>query len=156
MTRARKPQRKNVLLGSDYFVKFGKCQCMVCCENGSQCDQIGRFLKVFGNKISSKRSPNDWQIFGLFWKTSYEKMHWLLFAHLLEKIGLLFTPTSGHTGRRRSCYKNLPRRRTHFNKRCPWLVPCRWCYPGAANRPRTVWPEKNRQMSIKFFQKWFH
>ena len=35
-----------------------------------QCDQIGRFLKVFGNKISSKSSPNDWQLFGLFWKTS--------------------------------------------------------------------------------------
>jgi len=31
-----------------------------------QCDQIGRFFKVLGNKISSKRSPNDWQLFGLF------------------------------------------------------------------------------------------
>ena len=35
-----------------------------------QCDQIGRFLKVCDNKIASKRIPNDWQLFGLFWKTS--------------------------------------------------------------------------------------
>ena len=35
-----------------------------------QCDQIGRFLKVLGNKISSKWSPNDCQLFGLFRKTS--------------------------------------------------------------------------------------
>ena len=33
-----------------------------------QCDQIGRFLKVLGNWISSKRSPNDWQLFGCFEK----------------------------------------------------------------------------------------
>ena len=28
----------------------------------------------------------------------YVKLHWLLFGQLLEKFGLLFTPTSGHTG----------------------------------------------------------
>ena len=28
---------------------------------------------------------------------SYVKLHWLLFGQLLEKIGLLFTPTSGHS-----------------------------------------------------------
>ena len=31
---------------------------------GRQCDQIGRFLKVLGNTISSKISPNDCQLFG--------------------------------------------------------------------------------------------
>ena len=36
----------------------------------NQCDQIGRFLKILGDRKSSKRSPNDWQLFGLFWKTS--------------------------------------------------------------------------------------
>ena len=35
-----------------------------------QCDQIGRFLKVLGNRLSCKISPNDWKVFGLFWKTS--------------------------------------------------------------------------------------
>ena len=54
---------------------------------------------IFGNKISSKRSPNDWQLFWLFWKTSLLCKNcigyfWVTFG----KIGLLFTPTSGHTG----------------------------------------------------------
>ena len=31
-----------------------------------QCDQIGRFFKVLGDKISNKSSPNYWQLFGLF------------------------------------------------------------------------------------------
>ena len=35
-----------------------------------QCDQLRRFFKVLGNKMTSKRNPNDWQLFGLFWKTS--------------------------------------------------------------------------------------
>ena len=28
-----------------------------------QCDQIGRFLKNLGDKISYKSSPNDWKLF---------------------------------------------------------------------------------------------
>ena len=35
-----------------------------------QCDQIGRFLKVIGDKISIKSSPNYFSLLGLFWKTS--------------------------------------------------------------------------------------
>ena len=35
-----------------------------------QRDQIGRFFKNLCNKIRSKRSPNDLQHFGQFWKTS--------------------------------------------------------------------------------------
>ena len=63
-----------------------------------QCDQIGRFLKCLDDKISRKRSPNDWQLFGLFLKThSYVKMNWLLFGILLGKFGPLFIWTSGHT-----------------------------------------------------------
>ena len=39
-----------------------------------QCDQIGRFWKIIGNKISSKRSGNDWHLLGYFEKpNSYEK-----------------------------------------------------------------------------------
>ena len=37
-------------------------------SGGGQCDQIGQSFKVLGN-ISNGRSPNDWQLFGLFWKT---------------------------------------------------------------------------------------
>ena len=29
-----------------------------------QCDQIGRFLKVLGDKLSLKKSPNVWWLFG--------------------------------------------------------------------------------------------
>ena len=32
----------------------------------AQCDQIGRFLKVFGNKFSLISSTNVWRLFGLF------------------------------------------------------------------------------------------
>ena len=60
-----------------------------------QCDQIGRFLKVLGDKICNKSSPNYYQLFGLFEKPhSYVKTavatSWVTF-------GLFFTPTSGHT-----------------------------------------------------------
>ena len=37
---------------------------------GDQCDQIGRFFKVFGNTFSYKSSPNIWWLLGLFWKMS--------------------------------------------------------------------------------------
>ena len=33
-------------------------------DDRDQCDQIGRYLKVLGDKISNKSSPNDWQLFG--------------------------------------------------------------------------------------------
>ena len=36
-----------------------------------QCDQIGWFLKVLGNWISSKRSPNVLQLFGYFEKPHF-------------------------------------------------------------------------------------
>ena len=36
-----------------------------------QCDQIGRFFKDFGNKISCKRSPKCCCLFGLFLKKTY-------------------------------------------------------------------------------------
>ena len=35
-----------------------------------QCDQIGRFLNVFGDMVSIKSSPNAWWIFGLNWKAA--------------------------------------------------------------------------------------
>ena len=51
-------------------IKVSLCLAIANYISYEQCDQIGRFLKVLGNRKSSKRSPNDWQLFGLFWKTS--------------------------------------------------------------------------------------
>ena len=39
------------------------------CRN--QCDQIGWFLKVLGDMVAIKRSPNAWWIFGLKWTATF-------------------------------------------------------------------------------------
>ena len=64
-----------------------------------QCDQIGPFSKVLGNKSYLKVA----QILGDFWGylkigLLYVKLLWLHFAQLLENFGLLYIATSGHTG----------------------------------------------------------
>ena len=38
---------------------------VIYCFNRDQCDQIGQFLNVFGDKVFIKSSPNAWCIFGL-------------------------------------------------------------------------------------------
>ena len=54
---------------------------------------------ILGNNIFNKRIPNDWQLLGLFWKPhSYVKTSLATFWATIGKIGILFTPTSGHTG----------------------------------------------------------
>ena len=54
-----------------FFASNSMCVLLMPCE---QCDQIGRFWKIIGNKISSKRSGNDWHLLGYFEKpNSYEK-----------------------------------------------------------------------------------
>ena len=64
-----------------------------------QCEQIGRFLKVLDNIFLTKVA----QILSNFLRCR-EKHYFLsktivaLFGSLFGKIGLLFTPTSGHTG----------------------------------------------------------
>ena len=66
----------------------------------NQCDQIGRFLKVLGNKFAYKRRPKRLQTSGLFKKdqlmVAYYQL-WILFRQLLERFGKLFNPASGHT-----------------------------------------------------------
>ena len=54
-----------------------------------QCDQIGRFFKVHGDKKIHNSSPNDWQLLGLFWITSLLcKYCWIFFlANLWENFG---------------------------------------------------------------------
>ena len=63
-----------------------------------QCDQIGRFLKVFGNEFAYKRSLKILLTFGLIWKWSINgKMLSIFLGHLWKHLGNFFTSTSGHT-----------------------------------------------------------
>ena len=64
-----------------------------------QSDQIWRFLQVFGNKLSHKRSPNN---LVTFWAICYNvtivcKKCVATFGQFLEGIRQLFVPSSGHT-----------------------------------------------------------
>ena len=47
-----------------------RCTIYKAVEGDEQCDQIGRFLKVFGNKFAYKSIPKRLLTFGLFWKRS--------------------------------------------------------------------------------------
>ena len=68
-----------------------------CCE--SSVSRFGDFWKVLATKFLAKVAKMIGNFLGYLEKTHYYvKLHWLLFGQLLEKIGLLFTPTSGHTG----------------------------------------------------------
>ena len=60
-------------------------------RDGKQCDQIGRFLKVLGDKDSIKSTQNAWRFFWANVKSNFfhSKLLWLLFGPLLEKFGLL-------------------------------------------------------------------
>ena len=74
----------------------------------NQCDQIGKFLKLFVTKFRTKVA----QILGNFW--AILKKHPVLFhtaeptfkATFFKKIGLLFIVKSGHTERNR-CSQNI-------------------------------------------------
>ena len=61
----------------------------------AQCDQIGRFLQVIGNKESHKSKPN---ILVTFWAISFKKCVATFWA-ILGKIRQLFILSSGHTDR---------------------------------------------------------
>ena len=81
-----------------------------------QCDQIGRFLKFLATKFLPKEAQNNWQLLGYFEKPhSFGKTTTL--GASFGKIGLLFTPTSGHTGRRRGRHHRRRRHRRHHAKR---------------------------------------
>ena len=65
-----------------------------------QCDQIGRFLKDIGDKISNKSSPNDWKLFGQLKKPHLNvKTTVATFWATFGNIWATFTPNSGHTDR---------------------------------------------------------
>ena len=65
--------------------------------SANQCDQIGRFLQVLGNKLSHKSFQN---IFVSFWAISnnvtVRKSVWLLLGNIRGEVRQLFIPSSGH------------------------------------------------------------
>ena len=64
----------------------------------SQCEMIGRFLEVLGNKFYYKSSPNDWWLFGQLWKPLLFKSNWRgYFLTTFGKTWATFYSTSGHT-----------------------------------------------------------
>ena len=65
-----------------------------------QCDQrLGDFLKFLATRFLAKEAQNYWQLLGYFEKPySFVKTALATFWATFGKIGLLFTPTSGHTG----------------------------------------------------------
>ena len=63
----------------------------------SLCDQIGQFLEFLGNRFNYKSKPNVLWLFEQLWKPLNQTGDATI-GQLLEKIGLLFIPTSGHTG----------------------------------------------------------
>ena len=65
-----------------------------------QCDQIGRFLKVFVDKFSYKKVQMFRDHFGFLKTIDFEVITAVAtFWQLIEIFRLLFIPTSGHTGR---------------------------------------------------------
>ena len=58
-------------------------------EGCEQCDQIGRFLKVFSDRFSFKSSLNAGWLLEFWWKTSLfkNKLPWLVFWPLLGFLG---------------------------------------------------------------------
>ena len=61
--------------------------------------RLGDFLKFLATKFQAKVEQMIGNFLGYFENFPfYVKLVWLLFGQLLEKFGLLFTPTSGHSG----------------------------------------------------------
>ena len=66
-------------------------------------DQIGRFSKALGPRITYKSSPNIWRLFSLPILKDYFNYFKVktavttLLGNILNKIGLLYNLTSGHT-----------------------------------------------------------
>ena len=59
-----------------------------------KCDQIGRFMKVFGD-IFHKSCPNKCWLFGLLWKTFFLNKNGC--GNFWATWGKIFISTSGHT-----------------------------------------------------------
>ena len=60
-----------------------------------QCDQIGLFLKVLGDKFSYQRSPNIWQLFEVI-SHFVSKLQRLLFVHFWKKWATFYSKIWSH------------------------------------------------------------
>ena len=70
-------------------------QAKIAVTHCGQCDQIGHILKIFGNKLSFKRSPSISKLLGQFEKGSYlAKTTVATFGQYLDRIRLFFIPAS--------------------------------------------------------------
>ena len=81
------------------FVKYSPYVTEIEKGGGGQCDQIGRFLQVLGEKFSHKSSPNVQKLFGRIWKHQFLSKNCR--GHFLGHFWnfcLLFISASGHTG----------------------------------------------------------
>ena len=69
------------------------------CNIPSSVTRLGDFLKFLATKFLAKEAQMIGNFFGLFEKPHpYVKTELATFCTTFGKIGLLFTPTSGHTG----------------------------------------------------------
>ena len=89
-------------------------------DQANQCDQIGRFLKVLGNKFCFKSSPKYLVAFRLFWKTSLLKLKpvWVILFNVKKKLGYFFTNIWSHWAQRKFAFITPPRGRprSFFNQ----------------------------------------
>ena len=113
----------------------------------SQCDQIGRFLKVLVNKFAYKISPKILVTFGIFRNRSIYVKTALGYnlGNFWKDLGNFLRQHLGHTAANGKNWAKSGNKKG-IKMQFDFL---RFC--GSA----TVWPEKNRQMSIKVAQKWF-
>ena len=84
------------------WISSGEWSHDVCSTNieWMQCVQIGRYLKVLGDKFSYKSNPNVCWLFGQFWIRSHSPKSWCGdFLASLGKFGLPFIIPFVHTGR---------------------------------------------------------
>ena len=76
------PRRWSLKNGATIFICFScflfwwRRRLRECLVRYEQSDQIGRFLKVLGDKFSYKRSPNVCWLVGLFWKHTFSLINW--------------------------------------------------------------------------------
>ena len=57
--------------------------------------RLDDFWKLLRGKLSHKSSPNEWRLFGLFWKASLQTIH--CFGSFLDNFKVVFISPSGHT-----------------------------------------------------------
>ena len=94
-----------------------------------QCDYIGQFLKVLGNKFSYESSLNVCWLFESYWMHLFSCIYCSgYFGQILDNFGLHYISASGHTDRsqRDRNLKNLSYKNTNEKERTRWRSYGRW------------------------------